>query len=317
MKIKHIFIVLFCVMFLLNPVFAMAKSSIFNPLDLKIAAAVKQGYENNVFLNSSRKGDCFTEVAIYAEGDYGLTDKLSAGLEYDFIGLSYHEYTDLNLMNNEGHAFFKYSINDNLTLKAGYTLDSVWYTHDKDGTYFAQGPTAEVDYYVMNDTILKGRYQFRAYDYDKSRIKDGPGNALNTDREDGRHTLTFSIGQYIKELLIKVEERVDFNDSNDEYMDYYDYLSYKTSVFASMPIFKVLYLTGHASYRWKDFESRQNTDLNADETQKTMVLGATAYYNVYKSAYISAGYTYIQNYSNEPINEYSDSITSTGVHIFF
>ncbi len=129
--------------------------------------------------------------------------------------------------------------------------------------------------------------------------------------------MTFSIGQYIKELLVRANGRIDFNDSNDEYMDYYDYIAYKMGLSVNMPVLKALYLAGHGSYRWKEFDTRKNADLSATETQKTMTLGGTAYYNIYKSAYISASYTYVQNYSNEPLNEYSDSITTAGVHIFF
>ncbi len=317
MRILYFLTVLLFVAVLLNPIAAGAEEAEESKFGIKIAAAVKEGYENNVFLDSSRKGDWFTEAAIYAEGDYKVTDKMSAGIEYDFIGLSYYEYTDLDLVDNEGSAFFKYYLKDDFTIKAGYGLDSAWYPHDKDGTYFAQGPLTEVEYYVNNDLFLRGGYKFKTYDYDKKRIRDGAGSALTTDREDYKHTATFEMGQYIKDMLIRVEERIDFNDSNDEYMNYYDYLAYKTTLSLSMPVFKVLYLTGYGSYRWKDFDTRKNLDLNATETQKTMALGTTAYYNIYKSAYISTGYTYIQNYSNEPDNRYSDSITSGGVHIFF
>lgn len=316
MKALH-FVVFLTIISLLSPVSATAKNSIFNLFDLKVAAAVKEGYENNVFLDSSRKGDTFTETDIYAEGAYKLTDRLGMGIEYDFIGLSYADHTDLDLMDNEGCAFLKYYIKDNFTLKAGYVLDSVWYLHDKDGTYFAPGPMAEVRCDITDSTYVKSSYQFRIYDYDKKRINDGAGQTLSTNREDHRHAATFEIGQYIKELLISAEERIDFNDSNDEYMDFYDYTAYKTSIFASMPVFKVLNLVAHGSYRWKDFATRKTADLSATEQQKAMTLGVTAYYNIYKSAYISAGYTYTQNYSNEPANKYSDSVSSAGIHIFF
>ncbi|UCH11956.1 MAG: hypothetical protein JSW18_03815 [Candidatus Omnitrophota bacterium] len=323
MKILQIFVILSFITVLLNPSLADAEESKFNPFGLKIAAAIKEGFESNVFLDSSRKGDWFTETDIYAEGEYKITDKLAVGVEYDFINLSYNEFTDLNLVNNEGRAFFKYYLKDGFSIKTGYVLDSVWYPHDKDGTYFTQGPLAEIEYYINKDLFLTGAYEFKEYDYDKRKIKDGTGKTLSTNREDCMHSMTFgvgdfvNIGRYIKDLLVKVEEKIDFNDSNDEYMDYYDYISYKTSAFISMPVFKVLYLVGHGSYRYKDFDTRKNIDLNATETQKTFVLGATVYYNIYKSAYISAGYTYTQTYSNEPTNRYSDSISSAGIHIFF
>jgi len=311
------FIITYTIMSASQQVVCVAEEFKFNPFDLKIAAALKSGYETNVFLDSSHKGDLFTETDIYAEGDYRITEDLIAGIEYDFIGLVYHQYTDLNFMDNEGRAFLKYYANDRLSVKCGYLLDSVWYPHDKEATYLTQGPLAGLGYYINDDLFLDADYTFKIYEYDTKKIKGGSGEALATDREDYRHSISFGIGQYIKELLIKVEEKVDFNDSNDEYMDYYDYVSYKTSVFVSMPVFEVLYLVAHGSYKYKDFDSRQNSDLNATETQKVMTLGATAYYNVYKSLYLSAGYSYSQNYSNEPLNRYSDSTTTTGLHFFF
>ncbi len=86
MKVLQIFVILFFMTVLLNPVLVTAEEPRFNS---KIAAAIKEGYENNVFLDSSRKGDWFTEKSVYAEGDYKITDKVSAGIEYDFIGLLY------------------------------------------------------------------------------------------------------------------------------------------------------------------------------------------------------------------------------------
>ncbi|MBN1405973.1 MAG: hypothetical protein JW946_05580 [Candidatus Omnitrophica bacterium] len=293
---------------------AIAENQVFN---FKFTPSVKEGYERNVFLDSSRKGDSFTQPALSLDANYKITPNLKAGIEYDFTGLFYGQYTDLDVVNNEAAAFFAYDLMPNLSLKAGYGADSNYYLNDKTGTYLAYGPLSALQYYFNKNLFLKAGYDFRIYDYDKKLIRDGSGRELGSHREDHRHTVTFTAGQRINKILLRLEERIDFNDSNDEYMDYYDYTAYKTGASFTAPVLKNLYLTAYGSYRYKDFTSRRKLDLSAVEKQKTMTLGASAYYKVYKSCYVNIGYAYMQNYSNEPLNRYSDSAASAGARIFF
>lgn len=287
------------------------------PFQLRTAASIKAGYENNVQLDSSRKGDMFTEAAVFTEGEYKISKNVGLGVEYDLIAVLYSEFTRFDFMDNEGRAFVKYYLDNNWWIKAGYLLGMVWYPHDKDGTYTTYGPLLETKYYINRDLYLQCGYEYTEYDYDKRKKKDHRNVTLETTRQDDRHVLRFAVGKYFKDLLIKVSEKIDFNESNDEFMDFYDYMSYRTSIFAGLPLFKKFYVSGYASFRIKDFDSRKTLDLSEVEEQKTYSAAGSIYYKLYKDVYISSTYTYTQNESNEPLNEFSESIISAGLQVMF
>ena len=119
-------------------------------------------------------------------------------------------------------------------------------------------------------------------------------------------------------LFVKVKNRYYFNESNDEYMDYYDYQAERVNLYTAYPLTEKLSVLLSGGYQYKDFKSRTiTTDADKKEHDHLMTLGSGINYKILPSFYISANYTYRQNYSNDPMQEYSGSVSTAGINYFF
>ncbi len=283
-----------------------------------VYAGVLEGYDNNVFLDPSRKGDTFDQAMADITLRYRLTDKVDIKARYDFTSITYHEFTTLSMMDNDISASFEYYPHKQLRIEAGYDVDFIDYFKNKDADFTADGPFAGVRYYVNKNAYVGAKYQYYFYDYKHRDIRDGTNNKIDITREDHRNNISAEAAVYMGKLFLKLKNTYYFNESNDGYMDYYDYQSERVSLYTAYAVTKKLSLLLNGGYQYKDFKSRKTIDdPEKKEHDHLMRLGAGVNYEIIPSFYISANYTYRQNYSNNPIQEYSGSVTTAGISYFF
>lgn len=284
---------------------------------VKFYLGAAEGYDNNVFLDSSRKGDLYDEAVAACELSYELSERLILKAESDSSSMTYHRFSDYSLMDNDIALSLAYYPCQKMKVETGYDIDFVNYLRNENGTYYAQGPFASFRYSITPSTYLGTGYLYRLYDYDKRKIYDGTYRRLELTREDHRHEIMAEFAAIIGKVYFKLKNVYYFNESNDGYMDYYDYQAEKVMGYIGAPLFKKAELVLSGGYQRKNFKSRKITTSSSKEHDDLMVLGGGLYYNLTPSSYINLSYTYRQNFSNDPIQEYSGSMSSIGLHYFF
>jgi opacity protein-like surface antigen len=281
-------------------------------------ASFYEGYDNNVFLNSARENDMFDQFMYGTEVKYRLNNQLDLAATYDFTSITYHDYKSLSLVDNEFSASLQYYIGKHIKLDAGYELDLVTYLDNSGADFKSDGPFAAIRYYFTPSSYIGAGYSYEFFDYTSRKVRDSINQVSAITREDHRHNIKAEAATTVGKLLVKIKNTYYFNESNDGFMDYYDYQSDKASCYLTYPVAENIFLIGTGGYQRKEYKSRKiTTSSSKEEHDDLMILGAGLYYRLTSRFYINTSYTYRQNYSNDPIQEYSGSIVTAGFNYFF
>jgi len=286
-------------------------------LKINTTVGLFQGYDNNVNLDSSRKGDSFNEIIALVDARYPLNDWLKLKFGYNTYNVLYYDFTNYTVLDNAVRAGLESKIADNVTLDTGYEFEYIYYPKDDQGTYYANKLGSSLRHKISKNLYHKLGYEFQMRDWTDRKARNGAGVIEDTERQDYRNSIKYEIGYLVWKTLLKLKTDVYFNDSNDEYLDYYDYTSYSVSVFAARPLVDKLTGILRAGYQWKRYDERTITTGDSKEKDKTMILGAGLTYDITRDLALSANYTYRQNYSNDPIQRYSESMTTLGCYYTF
>jgi hypothetical protein len=294
------------------------KSDAQSRLSYNFYAGALEGYDNNVYLDSRRKGGLFDQFNADAVLRYAVNKALNIKAKYDFTGILYHEFTDVSMMDNQLSASFEYYHRNNVKVETGYGIDFVDYFKGKDSDLASDGPFAGIRYYIGRMAYMGGMYQYTVYDYRSRKIRDSSDTEIDLTRKDRRHTIIAEFATYLKKVFIKVKNTYFINNSNDEYLDYYDYSSERINLYAAYPVSEKLTVLINGGYQRKDFKSRvTKKDPSKKERDNIMMLGTGLFYQLSPSCSFNLDYSYRQNYSNDPIQEYSGSIITAGINISF
>jgi len=264
------------------------------------------------------KGDAFDQVMGNVVARYKLNEQVDIKARYDFASITYHEATDVSMLDNDGALSLEYYPMNSVRIEAGYEADFVTYLKNEDGDFMTEGPFCAVRHYFNPKTYIGAKYQYSSYDYEHRTIRGGAGNRLPLTREDHRHNAIAEIVTHVKKLFLKIKTTYYLNESNDEYMDYYDYWSGKINLYMAYPITQKVSILLNGGYQRRDYESRTiTTSVDKKEYDDLMILGGGFFYKITPSFYINTNYTYRQNYSNDPFQEYSGSVGTAGFNYFF
>lgn len=286
-------------------------------LDLNIYISATEGFDSNVFLDSSRKGDLFDEAVVGLGIKNSVNDSFAFKIDYSGRSITYHEYSDFSMFDNDISLTVEYYIGKAARLRAGYDADFINYMKNENGDFLRKGPFADFRYFIAPRTYVGAGYSYQLYDYDKRKIRNGENQMLDMTREDHRHNIMGEFATKLGKLSFKLKNIYYFNESNDGYMDFYDYTADRVSGYIAYPVHKKLQLIFNGGYLRKDFKSRKITGGSSKEYDDLMILGGGAYYIFSPSLFLNANYTYRQNYSNDPVQEYSGTTGTVGLHYFF
>jgi hypothetical protein len=296
---------------------ATTASGVKDGLSYNFYIGASEGYDNNVYLNSSRKGDIFDQVMADAVFRYRLNDRLNIKARYDLTSLTYHRFTDVNMFDNQVSASLEYYPQNRLKFEAGYIVDFVDYLKGSGSDFIMDGPFAGLRYYIDKRSYIGGIYQYNTYDYRSRKTRDISNQVAGITREDKRNTVIAEFATYMGELFVKVKNTYFWNDSNDQYLDFYDYNSQRIGLYTAYPVTEKLALLLSGGYQRKDFKSRTTIkDPAKKEHDNIMMLGGGVCYKILPACSISINYSYRQNYSNDPMQEYSGGIGTIGVNIY-
>jgi len=284
----------------------------------KLLVAAIQGYDNNVFLDSRREHDTFSEGILDASVTYPLNGR------WDFIGgvsahdITYWKATDANLIDTDLKLAFEGKLLSGMTLTAYNDIELVEYQANDDGEYLGDKAGLVLKQKLPKNFFHSFRYEFFYKNYSDRKARNGWGGLSGKDRQDDRNTVYYDLGVYLKKSMFKVFGEYYLNRSNDIYLDYYDYDSVRLGS-------SVIYLltdkmsTSLSYYRqFRNYSDRTIPEDNTvGEKDRTWVTTASLYYDIYKNTTLGLNYSYRQNLSNNPVQKYSGSIASLGLYCRF
>ena len=298
--------------------------------EVKNLLSINQGYDNNVYLNSAREADPFTQVMFKTTFVSPLTDMVDAVLGYEFMSLTYPQESDVDMFKNGIRIGTDTKITDDIKLSSSYYLDYVDYPNTGDDDFLSH----KAEFVIRQDLPYKMyhsfgyEFMFKDYNQRQTRVQGVsnilgfpvPLGILNTGktRDDLRQTVQYEIGKYFPKDLLKLGFEYYYNDSSERYLNYYDYDSYKVS--ASLTHVFNDKIFGYASFssQFRDFRSRVlSTNIGSLEQDTTYIMTSALFYNLNKSLTLGVNYTYRENDSNEPIENYSGSLISLGAYYKF
>ena len=287
---------------------------------LKNIVGVTFGYDNNSHLDSQRDADAFNQLYYRATFISPLTrDKRVDGiLEYELMSLLYAGEANLDIIKNGFHAGIDNRINEEFEFLTGYYLDTFSYINQPSDNFYENRVDAELRQNLPHKIVHGLRYElaFKNYTDKHTRITA----AVDTDkkRNDLRNTVEYSIGKYFAKDFPKLSFQYYGNSSNETYIKYYNYNSYKLSASLTHLFNEKFFAYGSLARQFRAFGRRTiTTDALSKEWDRTYLITAALYYNFNKALSTGLSYTYRQNWSNEPVENYSGSLISLTTYYRF
>ncbi|MCK9573403.1 MAG: hypothetical protein M0R20_03255 [Candidatus Omnitrophica bacterium] len=290
------------------------------PPDYKFSSRISLsgGYDTNVNLSPSRKGDVFEEL-LYS---FGLSKKFDKNFgftfDYDLDYLNYNKITDAsNLLNH-----FRLGLHKNIsqfTTGAGYDLGVFYYPHGNDEDFLFHKLFAYVKHKISKNLYHRLQLEVGLKDYpDRDALADTINTYQDDNRTDTRASIEYKLSSdIIKKLIFSFKVKATANNSNVSYQDFYDYQSYEGALDFDYQLLKRLYLISELSYQKKIFDNRLVT-LRDYRERDSLYVGTLGFsYQLNKQNELSVYYTYRQNSSNDNIAQYSESVVNCGWQHYF
>lgn len=282
-----------------------------------------QGYDNNVFLDSQRKGDTFSEGILDASVTYPITGRWDIFGGISAHDITYWEATDVSLVDTDLKFGFKGKFFGTMTLTALNNIEIVEYPYNADGSYVGNKAGLTLKH-ILPKTLLPGiffhafGYEYFYKNYSDRKAMNGYGAKSSIDRTDKRNTLKSEFGVYFKKAMLKLSSEYYFNDSNDWYLDYYDYGSRRIGLSLIYLLTDKMTAALSVGQQRKQFDHRTTqVDNSKRETDEIVTANASLFYDIFKNITLGLNYSYRENDSNDPIQEYSGSLTSLGLYCRF
>jgi opacity protein-like surface antigen len=292
--------------------------SFFKDGEFKYLASLTLGYDNNVWLNSRRDGDGYMQLFFRPTFTSALNDKLDGILEYELMSLIYMTESNASLITNTLGAGVDYKINKDWKLSTMYRFSSTELVHTGKDDFLDNSLELKLAQKLPDKFFHSLGYELMYKNYRQRKLRTSAMLDSYKERADERHTAAYEIGKYFPSDLVKLKFQYYNNDSNDAYLKYYDYDSFKLGISLTHIFNKKYFCSASFSEQWRDFRSRTiSLDSNTQEWDKTYLAALGIYYNLSKKMTIGLNYTYRQNCSNEPLENYSGSLTSVSTSYKF
>jgi len=287
---------------------------------VKNMLAVSVGYDNNAHLDSERTGDAFGQVFFKTNFISPITrDKRVQGiLGYEFMNLMYAGESGLDVIRNSLTAGVENKINKEWELRGGYRMDAYSYINSGSDKFFENSL-----YWNVRQNLPKKMYHQLGYEV---AFKNYPSRhtrltaTIDTDkkRNDWRNGMNYEVGKYFEKDLIRLSYDYFNNNSNEHFLNYYDYDSYKITASVTHLFNDKVFGLVSFSRQYRGYRSRTITlDTGVKEHDRTYLFATALYYNFNKQLTFGLSYTYRENVSNEPIENYSGSLIAISSYYRF
>lgn len=280
---------------------------------LSFIAGLFSGYDSNVNLSPTSKGDTFEEFLFSLNVKKPWISQTKFTFDYDLDVVNYNEITDgTNILNHLRLGAHKKLFCFNAG--TGYDLGAIYYPDNEDGNFLFHKGFFYVGNYLLKNLYHKLLFEVGLKDYsDAKALADAINTYQDDEREDKRESVEYSILTYLKKsLLLKLRLRFSVNNSNARYKDFYDYKSYQISPRLDYKLREGLEIFSRFTYMMKDYKSRDVTRENYKEKDDIYSTTTGLRYRLNKNNAISLFYTYRNNSSNDSLEKYTENVVSLG-----
>ena len=290
-------------------------------LELELFAGSSLGYDDNIYLyHHDKVGSFFNESIFSAEAKYPMPiwNWIKLKMGYDFTHIMNFRNSDADLFNNIVSGGIETILYDLFTVDANYRLDFVRYPKDNQSNYLANEIEVGAKHDITDWISHRVSWEVMSKDFDRRKAWNHLYTIKLGDREDTRHTFEHeAVVTLFNRSLLKLSNKIYYNDSNFDFLDYYDYHAYKTS--GSLIHLLTNKLSGrlNLSYQRKVYDQRTVSDKDKTQHDHLFTYGGSLLYDIIPSVSLVLNYTYRRNYSNENDQQYSGSIVTTGIYYSF
>ena len=293
-----------------------------NELVYDATAGIIQGVDSNPLLDSTHKADSYTEEDVDLHFRYPLLRSSDGELRSKFggnlVNMNYYNINDVNIFDITADVGLEYEIFDKITFALGYLFDSMYFPHDKNGGFFGNQMNLGIAQNLTDRSYHKLNYQLLIKDFMDRKYRLGNGTLASKVRKDARNVIEYELGYYLTDKTkLKVTDKFYINNSNDQYFDYYDYINNRVGVSVVQHIFKNLYNITGFYYQRRNYDSRIVSDKDATQKDNFYLVTVSFLYDITKDLSAFLNYSHTENHTNEPLEQYSDNLYSTGLYYSF
>jgi hypothetical protein len=292
--------------------------SVLERFDIRGFVDVQQGYDNNVDLDPSRHSDGFLQTIANGEIVYSANENIDIKAGSDLFNLIYYKYNVDNILDISPYIAVDTRITPDVIWRNRFTYDYFSYPNDKESTFSGIKYSSYLRHYFLPEVYHEVGGEFLTRWFPDRVIATENAQLGNEDRKDSRYRFQYNIGGFFYDFFIRVSNEYSRNDSNYSYQEYYDYQAYRLRPSIMYFFNDKLYSDVSLTYKYFDYKDRRNTE-TPDETvdSHTFIFGVSAYYDLTGDMTLGMTYSYSENVSNDPFEEYSGSIISGGIFYSF
>lgn len=288
-----------------------------------LSAGVTHGVDSNPLLDSTHKADNYTEETVDMHYFYRLPKSKwgPSDLRFGFnvMNVNYWAVTDVNIFDGIADANLDVQVCKNLTMTAGYAFEAMWYPHASTGNFLGNEANFFFKHKITDWLYQRGGYRFIYRNYLDRKVLLSNGNQGSQLRKDERSVLRHELGVYVGDMAkLKCINEYYWNQSNFQYLDYYDYTQYRIGGSLITILMPKVFGTTSFYYTRRRYDHRTLSD-NDQSTQRDNLYTVTGslIYDVTKNLSVFASYTHSENHTNEPLEEYIDTLYTFGVNYIF
>jgi len=290
------------------------------PFQFNARSAVYAGFDNNVYLDSSRKGDMFEEFLFSSSAAKMLNPFIRGKLSYFVDYLNYNEFRDASSLYNRFAASIEKMCGAG-SIGTEASLAYLYYpNYDLGNALFYKGELyVKHPYWFLKKAEGKAFAHFGIKDYQNAQaLNDDLGRYLDNERLDKRYGFGYEIAGFMsKKTYLIFNLMAEKNDSNAQYVDYYDYILYRTFLEFDYRIIKRWYLLTALGMERRYYQSRTVTLRDYKQHDNLYTANIGLLYRLTRDKSVTLNYGYRQNQSNEPLEEYSESMVKAGIEFRF
>ncbi len=280
------------------------------------------GHDSNVTFDSKRKRDVFHQETIMGSVQYNhpsLNHLLGAGkfgVQGGFDYLNYSKQNESDYRNSKISPFVTFDLTKTLSLKSEYTFKNSSYRNDDHITYGSH----ELKVSLAEARIpmwLHKLYGSTAYNsYPHRKQLSASNTDLDGQRTDRHHEMGYDFTFFPSDKFVMgANAAYQLNDSNDLFQDTNDYVGCKTTGYIYLVLNDRMSWVGAAGYDFKDYGHKLLPTRLGTERDEFVYVANYLYFNLSSRTQFIVSYLFDQNYSNDPVLDFTGHIITAGVTV--
>lgn len=282
------------------------------------------GYDSNVNLDSSRRGDGFFQEQVEGFLEFKrpatpLTPQGKMLFEWYAEFFDYENTESLNYQNADLKLSTEDPLANNFSLRWLYDVNYIRYTHNDQLTNFDHKFKASAIHTLTRQLNHQVYISYDLKDFRDRKALDSEDLPSKHGRDDDLYELGYAVRWAPTDsTFLGTTVACKLNDSNDQYNDISDYEGYKLNGYIYQKLGAAFSTVFFAGYDHKDYPSKVfEVGSSAVQRDDFFYLGDYFYWDIANHVQAFLSYLYKQNYSKDSSQEYSGYTVSLGLSLTF